>query len=173
MWPQGKDPDLEEHPDAYKGAWTWPEHRDVAVLEREVATLLNKKYDGFSLRGAAYFAKKNLFENHGITVSHDHMRAKLAEADEIGQAMPPERHGGVYLPFTLDMRISELVRWLRRRKLPVFREGVKGWATSLIKGTPIAASFRNGQATEGWYRSFLKRQGLTTGVERPLETTRA
>eukprot|EP00873_Tetraselmis_striata_P021879 jgi/Tetstr1/442143/TSEL_030296.t1 len=173
VWPQGKDPDLEEHPDAYKGAWTWPEHRDVAVLEREVATLLNKKYDGFSLRGAAYFAKKNLFENHGITVSHDHMRAKLAEADEIGQAMPPERHGGVYLPFTLDMRISELVRWLRRRKLPVFREGVKGWATSLIKGTPIAASFRNGQATEGWYRSFLKRQGLTTGVERPLETTRA
>ena len=57
--------------------------------------------------------------------------------------------------------------------MPVFGDDVIGWCTELIKDTEHAAKFKDGKATEGWYRGFLRRTGMTTGTERPLEITRA
>ena len=89
-----------------------------------------------------------------------------------GTAISPQRRGGVYVPSTLEKAIAGSVKWFRDRKMPVFPDEVKEWANAEIKGTPFEQNFPDGKVTEGWYRGFLKRQGLLTGNLRPLEMAR-
>jgi hypothetical protein len=167
-----KDPTAVDTSEAYKGAASWFAYRDALIAELESAWEAQKT-GRLSMRKAASEAKQKLLAKHGVNLNLSHLCHKLNEANTHGAVIAPERPGGVYLPQDVEERIVRLVRWLRAKKLPVFPEDVMGWATELIKGSPHVASFRDGRATDGWYRSFLKRQGLKTGAERPLETTRA
>ena len=85
----------------------------------------------------------------------------------------PQKPGGVFVPAFIEERIVNLIKGLRQRKLPVFGDDVIGWCTELINGTEWAANLKDGKASDGWYRGFLRRTGMATGTERPLEITRA
>ena len=168
-----KDPETVDTSNYYKGAEDWDKYRDVVFLEIRNARQLRFEDDQLSYRTAAEIAMKQLKANHGIDLSHAHIVAKLREADSLGDVVPPERPGGVFLPHAMEERIARLVKQLRNKKLPVFPEDVMGWAAALIKGTRFAGNFLKGKASEGWYRGFLRRHNLVTGTDRPLEMTRS
>jgi hypothetical protein len=74
----------------------------------------------------------------------------------------PERPGDCAVPSHLENRLVAMVTDMKERELPVFAGDVITWCTELIAGTPSAANFQDGIATEAWFRAFLKRHKLTT-----------
>jgi hypothetical protein len=93
--------------------------------------------------------------------------------DNYNVGLSPQKPGGAALPLHLEKRIANVVRNLRGKKFPVFREEVLQWAEEAIKETEYADYFTNGKPTTAWYKGWLKRIEFTTGVLRPLEQTRA
>ena len=91
---------------------------------------------------------------------------------ETGMPPSPQKPGGVYIPARIEEEVADLVRALRRRMMPVFVDDVMAWMTEKIDGTSYAENFSDGKANENWYYEFLRRQGMLTDTERPLETTR-
>jgi hypothetical protein len=85
----------------------------------------------------------------------------------------PQKPGGSALPSHPEKKFAVVVRNLRAKKFPVFREDTLKWAEDAIAGTDYAAYFEKGKPTIGWYKGWLKRIEFTTGVLRPLEQTRA
>jgi hypothetical protein len=54
------------------------------------------------------------------------------------------------LPSHLEKRIADIVRTLRGKKFPVFREEVQKWAEEAIKDTEYANYFVGGTPTIAW-----------------------
>ena len=126
-----------------------------------------------SKRQAATIMMHELKCKYNVTLSFAACRKQMNVALETKRASTPQKPGGAYIPDNVERRIVELCKKLRAQKFPVFRDDVMAWATHLIKNTPAANNFVNGEATVGWYQSWLRRHNMTTGAERPLELTRA
>ena len=109
----------------------------------------------------------------GVNLSVRHCCTLVKDAVLTGTVPSPQKPGGTFVSTAIEERIVKLIKGYRSRKLPVFGDDVMGWCTELIRGTVYEKNFPpDGKATEGWYRKFLQRTGMTTGTERPLEITR-
>ena len=125
------------------------------------------------MRAAATQAQTTLLKDYNITISHSWCRALISTSIKTGIPVPtPQQTGGTLIPLGIEERIASVVRRVRSKKLPVFLDDVMAWATHLIQGTQYENNFEKGQASEGWYRGFLRRHNFLTGAERPLEMTR-
>ena len=155
----------------FKGAAS---HAAYSSAVQEVIETARKAVveDGASVRGSAAQAVQ-LLQDRGIQLSVAHARSLTTKAVQGGAATAPEKPGGVYVTAEMENRVADLVRRMRRAKLPVFADDVLAWMTELLAGSPNAINFHDGVASPGWYQGFLRRQGFTTGTERPLGTTRA
>ena len=155
----------------FKGAKSHQDYQ-IAVKTEVAAAVQDFNERGFTVRKAALGVRERL-SHQGISLGlrkcSEHVTSALSND---GVPFTPQKPGGVYVSSAIESRIAALVKHLRSRKLPVFPEDVMAWCSSLIEGTHYAANFIDGQATEGWYRGFLRRQNMLTGNERPLETTR-
>jgi hypothetical protein len=110
---------------------------------------------------------------YNMSLSLSWCRKSMKDALDTGKIVSTQKPCGVYIPSNLEVRIVLVIKRVRQQKLPVFPDDVMSWATHLIRDTQHEHNFVNGQASEGWYRGFLRRHGLMTGTERPLEMTRA
>ncbi len=96
---------------------------------------------------------------------------KVIDNNYVG--VSPQNPGASALLSHLEKKVAAVVRNLRAKKVPVFREEVLKWAEDKITDTEYAAYFEEGKPTIGWYKRWLKRMEFTTGVLRPLEQSRA
>ena len=153
----------------YKGASNHMEYR------RAVKEAIHQVVSNDVARSSNSLAKKAILnlQAKGIHLGVRRCTELVNICKEHGKVPSPQKPGGVFVPACIEERIVSLIKGLRQRKLPVFGDDVIGWCTELIKDTPCATRFRDGKASEGWYRGFLRRTGMTTGTERPLEITRA
>ena len=109
----------------------------------------------------------------GVSLSVRRCCTLVQQAVLTGTVPSPQKPGGTFVSTAIEERIVKLIKGYRGRKLPVFGDDVMGWCTELIRGTVYEKNFPpGGRGTEGWYRKFLHRTGMTTGIERPLEITR-
>ncbi len=143
------------------------------AVKAVVADVLQRHAEeNMSTRRAGIEMMNELKEKHNVTLSLTACRKHMKAAIATNQVLTPQKPGGAYIPDAIERRIADLCRKLRAQKLPVFRDDVIAWATYLIKNTPAAENFVNGEATVGWYQNWLRRQNMHTGAERPLELTR-
>ncbi len=61
----------------------------------------------------------------------------------------PQKTSGLALPSHLEKRVANIVRTLRGKKFPAFREECLKWAEEAIKDTEYADYFVNGMPTIG------------------------
>lgn len=155
----------------YKGSRCWQDYRAAVVAALKQAVERMQEED-MSVRAAALYAQELLLKED-IDVTERHLMRKINETIKKGEVIPPEKPGGVFVPWELELRVAAVVRILRQRRLPVFPCDIIAWAGDVVRDTPYAASFKNGNVSKGWYQRFLKRHGFVTGTERPLEMTRA
>jgi hypothetical protein len=126
-----------------------------------------------SVRAAATQAQTTLLKDYNITISPPWCRALISTSIKSGIHVPtPQKTLGTLIPLAIEERIASVVRRVRSKKLPVFPDDVIAWATHLIQGIQYEHNFEKGQASEGWYRGFLRRHNFLIGAERPLEMTR-
>ena len=153
---------------SYKGAATHQHYRHV-VKEVVLAAVSGSSSSSNSM---AHQVIQSL-HSQGITLGIRQSTRMVVSYQQKGEAKSPQKPGGVYVPSCIEARIVTLIQGLRQRKMPVFGDDVMGWCTEMIRDTPYERNFPGGKATVGWYRGFLRRTGMTTGTERPLEITRS
>ena len=113
----------------------------------------------------------------GVSVDRRVLRRmveKLGPHDPDKELPPAPRRGRA--PALLPHDEEELVKYitlLRLHRLPVLKEEVLARLNALVRGTEYEKAFKGGQASDGWYYSFLDRHELTTRAMRPLEVSRA
>ena len=78
---------------------------------------------------------------------------------------------GQYFSSAFESDLADGIRYIRERKLPVFKPDVmRTVRMALIEND---AEELLSDLTDGCYRGFLRRTGLGTGNQSPIETTRA
>jgi hypothetical protein len=99
-------------------------------------------------------------------------RKSMKYAIDTSKIVSPQKPCGVHISSNTEVRIVFVIKRLCQHKPLVFLDDVMSWVIHMIKDKEHEHNFVNGQASEGWYRGFLRRHGLVTGTERPLEMTR-
>jgi hypothetical protein len=156
----------------YKGAKDHAAYRStfkqvVTAVAQEAATLQ------LSIMESGRRMQQILNHDYNMSFSLSWCRKSMKHALDAGKIVSPQKPCGVYIPSNLEVRIVSLIKRVRQQKLPMFLDDVMSWATHMITDTEHEHNFVNGQASEGWYRGFLRHHGLMTGTKRPLEMTRA
>jgi hypothetical protein len=155
----------------FNGASSHQECQNLIKEACKVATG-NKLQNGVSYHTAGKSMRADLHDKGisiGMRTCTGHIKRAIAND---GVPLTPQKPGGICVPSSLEDRIATVVRWFRDRKHPVFLDDVKDWANREIAGTIYAENFPDGKVTGGWYRGFLRRQGMLTGHLRPLEMAR-
>ena len=153
---------------AYKGAVNHTVYRQ-AVKEAVAAASSKTASSVYQMANET----ASTLQEKGISISSRHCYRLVKQCRATGTIPSPQKPGGVFVPSYIEDRVVRLIIGLRHKKLPVFGDDVMGWCSEFIKDTPYAAYFPDGKASEGWYRGFLRRTGMTTGTVRPLEITRS
>eukprot|EP00873_Tetraselmis_striata_P020152 jgi/Tetstr1/440416/TSEL_028750.t1 len=156
----------------FKRASSHQEYQNL-LNEAYKVTTGNKLQNGVSYHTAGKSMRADLHEKSipiGLLTCTGHIKRAIANYD--GVPLTPQKPEGIFVPSSLKDRIATVVRWFRDRKHPVFPDDVKDWANREIAGTIYADNFLDGKVTEGWYRGFLRRQGMLTIHLRPLEMAR-
>jgi hypothetical protein len=89
----------------FKGAPTWIDYRDRVYHANKVAHQHRMDNQGIGISAAATRAGEELRE-YGIMISHRQLMRKVKEANLTGESQPPEKPGGVFMPFELEKRIA-------------------------------------------------------------------
>ena len=89
--------------------------------------------------------------------------------DNNNVAISPKKPRGFALPSHLEKKIANVVRNLRGKKFPVFKEEVLKSAEEAIKDTEYTSYFVGDSPTVAYYKGCLKGIGFTTCILRPLE----
>jgi hypothetical protein len=98
----------------FKGAPTWIDYSDRVYKAVKAAHQHRRDSQGVSISAAATRAGAELRES-GIVISHRQLMRNLQEANLTGEFQPPEKPGGVFMPFELEKRIAWVIRELRKR----------------------------------------------------------
>ena len=138
-----------------------------AAVKKATATAVTQiRQNGISVRRAAMLLGSLLEDEEGISLGLTRCKYKIKEslANE-DTPVTPQKTGGVFVPSSAEIRLAAMVKKLRERKFPVFLEDVISWCTELIAGTAYEKNFSatKGEATQGWYRGFIRRRGMVNG----------